>query len=106
MLLKRTDRQRIVHRLGVLLFDGAYEDIIDLDVFTEWDANKDPARMQLGVRTAKRAVRITGEVLTMAPLALFPAEGLVPDKDYKIVFSGKHDPVSYTHLTLPTNREV
>jgi phosphonate transport system substrate-binding protein len=27
----------------------------------------------------------------MAPLALFPAEGITPDKDYKIVFSGKHD---------------
>ena len=27
----------------------------------------------------------------MAPLALFPKEGLVPDKDYKVVFSGKHD---------------
>jgi len=27
----------------------------------------------------------------MAPLALFPPEGLTPDKDYKILFSGKHD---------------
>jgi phosphonate transport system substrate-binding protein len=27
----------------------------------------------------------------LAPLALFPAEGLAPDKDYKIIFSGKHD---------------
>ena len=27
----------------------------------------------------------------MAPLALFPKEGLAPDKDYKILFSGKHD---------------
>ncbi len=27
----------------------------------------------------------------MAPLALFPGEGLTPDKDYKILFSGKHD---------------
>lgn len=27
----------------------------------------------------------------MAPLALFPSEGLTPDKDYKILFSGKHD---------------
>jgi len=27
----------------------------------------------------------------MAPLALFPNEGLTPDKDYKILFSGKHD---------------
>ena len=27
----------------------------------------------------------------LAPLALFPAQGLTPDKDYKIIFSGKHD---------------
>ena len=27
----------------------------------------------------------------LAPLALFPDQGLTPDKDYKIVFSGKHD---------------
>jgi phosphonate transport system substrate-binding protein len=27
----------------------------------------------------------------LAPLALFPNEGLAPDKDYKIIFSGKHD---------------
>lgn len=27
----------------------------------------------------------------MAPLALFPGEGITPDKDYKILFSGKHD---------------
>jgi phosphonate transport system substrate-binding protein len=27
----------------------------------------------------------------LAPLALFPKEGLAPDKDYKPVFSGKHD---------------
>ncbi|MEP6658182.1 MAG: phosphate/phosphite/phosphonate ABC transporter substrate-binding protein [Betaproteobacteria bacterium] len=27
----------------------------------------------------------------LAPLALFPGLGLTPDKDYKILFSGKHD---------------
>ena len=27
----------------------------------------------------------------MAPMALFPKEGLVPEKDYKLLFSGKHD---------------
>jgi phosphonate transport system substrate-binding protein len=27
----------------------------------------------------------------MAPVALFPKEGLTPDKDYKVLFSGKHD---------------
>ena len=68
MLLKRTDRRQCVHRVGVLQFDGDYEDIIDLDVLTEWDERKDPLRVQLGVRTARRAVRISGEVLTMAPL--------------------------------------
>jgi phosphonate transport system substrate-binding protein len=27
----------------------------------------------------------------MAPRALFPAEGLTPDRDYKVLYSGKHD---------------
>jgi phosphonate transport system substrate-binding protein len=27
----------------------------------------------------------------LAPLALFPGQGLAPDKDYKPIFSGKHD---------------
>lgn len=27
----------------------------------------------------------------MAPMALFPAEGLKPETDYKVLFSGKHD---------------
>jgi phosphonate transport system substrate-binding protein len=27
----------------------------------------------------------------MAPMALFPTQGLTPEKDYKIIFSGKHD---------------
>ncbi len=27
----------------------------------------------------------------MAPMALFPSQGLAPEKDYKILFSGKHD---------------
>ncbi len=27
----------------------------------------------------------------LAPRALFPKEGLVPDQDYKVVYSGKHD---------------
>jgi phosphonate transport system substrate-binding protein len=27
----------------------------------------------------------------LAPRALFPAQGLVPDQDYKVVYSGKHD---------------
>lgn len=68
MLLKITDRAGRARRCGVLMVDGEYEEIIDLDVMTAWSPAKDPAAMQLGVRTARRAVRIDGRVLTMLPL--------------------------------------
>lgn len=69
MVLKRTDRQNRVHRKGVLLFDGDYEEVIDIDVMTEWTESKDPAAVTIGVRTEKRAVRIEGKIITMAPLS-------------------------------------
>ncbi len=68
MILKITDRNGLTRRCGVLQYDGQYEEITDLDLFTEWTPRKDPARMMLGVRTAQRAVRIEGEVLCMLPL--------------------------------------
>ena len=69
MLLKITGRDGVTRRCGVLQFDGDYEDITDLDVYTEWTARKDPKAMRLGVRTAKRAVQLQGEVIQMAPLS-------------------------------------
>jgi len=68
MLLKITDRDGHTRRQGVLQFDGVYEEITDIDLCTEWTAAKDPRAMHLGVRTAKRAVVMEGEVLTLAPL--------------------------------------
>lgn len=68
MMLKRVDRQGVTHRRGVLMFDNQYEQIVDMDVFTEWDENKDPAAVQLGIRTAKRKVRMEGKIRTVAPL--------------------------------------
>lgn len=68
MMLKRTDREMKVHRRGVLMFDGKYEEIIDMDVMTEWDENKDPKAVRLGVRTTNRAVELNGKIITMAPL--------------------------------------
>jgi len=68
MLLKITDRQGKVRREGVLLVDGKYEDILDMDVITEWTEQQDPRKVQLGVMTANRKVRIDAEVLTLAPL--------------------------------------
>ena len=69
MLLKISDKSGRARRLGVLLVDGAYEEVIDLDVITtRWTADLDPAEMLIGVRTGKRAAQISGKVITMAPL--------------------------------------
>lgn len=68
MLLKITDRKGVTRRCGVLQYDGDYEEIIDLDVMTEWTALKEPRKMRLGVRTGKRAVLIDGTVTTLLPL--------------------------------------
>lgn len=68
MLLKITDKQGKVRREGVLLVDGKYEDILDMDVITEWTDKQDPKKVQLGVMTVNRKVRIDAEILTLAPL--------------------------------------
>jgi hypothetical protein len=68
MLLKITDKNGLSRRQGVLLVDGNYEEIVDMDVSTEWTGKQDPGRVVLGVRTAKRKARITGDILKLAPL--------------------------------------
>jgi hypothetical protein len=68
MLLKITDKAGRSRRVGVLLVDGQYEEILDIDVTTVWSDKQDPVKVTLGVRTANRREVIEGEVLTMAPL--------------------------------------
>ena len=68
MLLKITDSEGVARRQGVLLVDGRYEEVTDLDVATEWTEQKDPRRVHLTVRTANRRVAITGDVIKLAPL--------------------------------------
>lgn len=68
MLLKITGEDGVTRRPGVLLVDGQYEDILDLDVMTDWTDKKDPQRVRLGVRTANRKAVIHGEILKLAPL--------------------------------------
>jgi len=68
MLLKITDQAGNVRRQGVLLVDGEYEEVLDLEVQTDWTDRKDPAFVRLGIMTAKRKVRIDGEILKLAPL--------------------------------------
>ncbi len=68
MLLKITDAKGVSRRQGVLLVDGQYEEITDMDVATDWTDRQDPARVRLGVRTAERKAVVTAEILTLAPL--------------------------------------
>jgi len=68
MLLKITDKSGYARRVGVLLVNGEYEEITDLDVITDWTESQDPTRVRLGVRTANRKAVITAEILTLAPL--------------------------------------
>jgi len=68
MLLKITGRDGITRRHGVLQIDDRYEDITDMDLITEWTAEKDPLHMRVNVRTAERSAYLEGHVLQLAPL--------------------------------------
>jgi hypothetical protein len=68
MLLKIANRDGRVRRGGVLMVDGDYEEIVDMDLFNEWSPDKDPTHFKLSVRTARRSARIEGRVLNCAPL--------------------------------------
>jgi hypothetical protein len=68
MLLKITDRSGASRRLGVLLVDGRYEEVVDIDLSTDWSEKQDPAFVRLGVRTVERKAIITGKIIALAPL--------------------------------------
>jgi hypothetical protein len=68
MLLKIATPDGRARRVGVLMVDGKYEDITDMDVITDWTAQQDPQHVRLNVRTATRAAAIEGQVLSLAPL--------------------------------------
>ena len=54
---------------------------------------KDSAFKSLSDLKGKRVAHVSPSSNSgnLAPRALFPKEGLVPDKDYKVLYSGKHD---------------
>ena len=68
MLLKITDPAYRTRRLGVLLVDGRYEEVIDMDVTTSWSGREEPRAMRIAVRTTERSAAIVAEALTVAPL--------------------------------------
>ncbi len=68
MLLKITDPTGRARRLGVVLAEGDYEEVLDFDLVTDWTADKEPKGYRLTVRTAKRSLQVTGEIIRLAPL--------------------------------------
>jgi hypothetical protein len=68
MFLRNTSADGRSRRLGVVLVDGQYEEVIDLDLTTEWSPEQDPVRVTIGVRTERRKELIHGRVITLAPL--------------------------------------
>ena len=53
MLLKITDKNGVTRRVGLLLVGGRYEEILDMDLSTQWSEQKDPRRVEIGVRTSE-----------------------------------------------------
>ena len=68
MLLKNMHETGGSSRRGVLLVDGAYEEVLDLDVVTDWSPERDPTGATITVWTAERKEVIRTRVLTMTPL--------------------------------------
>ncbi|MEJ0048924.1 MAG: hypothetical protein WDN04_24565 [Rhodospirillales bacterium] len=69
MIHKIADTTNRARRSGVLLIDGAYHEIADFDLVTDWTAEHDPSRIRVNVIT-EDGIRATilGEVLALAPL--------------------------------------
>ena len=67
-MLKITDRGGHTRRVGVMSIGGELEQILDVDLITDWDQYKDPKQIKLCMRTPGRAAVMHGEVLTLAPL--------------------------------------
>lgn len=68
MLLKLLDSSGHSRRQGVLMIDGGYEEVTDLDLKIDWDRAGQAALAWIGARTAKRAVIIEAKPITTAPL--------------------------------------
>lgn len=75
MLLKIFSPDGRARSEGVLMVDGVYEPVADLNVVTDWTSQYDPRRMRIGVRTARRSALIEAEVLSSAPLRNRRREG-------------------------------
>lgn len=68
MLLRIADQTGRSRRLGVLMMDHEYHEVIDLDVTTAWSPDRDPQSASIAVRTARGTAEIHAEIVSLAPL--------------------------------------
>lgn len=68
MLLKLIDLTGRSRRQGVLMVDGGYEEITDLDLKIDWNGAREPSSTWIGVRTAERTAIIEAVPITTVPL--------------------------------------
>jgi len=68
MLLRIADGRGRSRRVGVLMIDNTYEEVVDMDVTTRWSTPQCPKTASIAVRTAARNVLIEAEMLSVAPL--------------------------------------
>lgn len=68
MLLRIADKTGRSRRLGVLMIDHEYHEVVDLDVTTTWSAQRDPIAAAIAVRTARGTAEIQAQIASMAPL--------------------------------------
>jgi hypothetical protein len=69
MLIKITYPNMKSRRLGVLLVDGNYEEVIDMDLMTEWNSYQEPDRARIVVKTSRRHATIDLVMGTRASLS-------------------------------------
>ena len=68
MLLRNTPQEGPSKRIGTVMIDGRYEEVVDLDVVTEWSDEQDPLGVTLAVSTPHRKAIIRGRTRTLTPL--------------------------------------
>ncbi|NQV21630.1 MAG: hypothetical protein HQ511_09460 [Rhodospirillales bacterium] len=68
MILKITDMDRTTRRVGVVFRNGRYEELLDMDLMTEYSDDPYHQKIHLEARTTEGSFKAEGQVRTLLPL--------------------------------------
>src|SRR5665647_394399 len=97
------DRRRLLHHVPELAGEGQFPFAGHERTFDEEDLPSDRCPREAGDDAGDRL--LPGHLVPDRLLAQYPGNVGRGHTEWELGFAGD-DPVSYTHLTLPTNREV